>query len=139
MPAGHRVTKVIDFCYGHRLLRYSGKCRFLHGHNGRLEVDLTAGDLDDMGMVMDFGEIQSRVKRWVDENLDHRMVLCEEDPAVPILKEMGEPVYCVPWNPTAENISQLIFQQALAQGLPVTEVRLWETPSSYASYAGAPD
>ena len=30
-----RVTQEIDFCYGHRLLNYGGKCRYLHGHNGR--------------------------------------------------------------------------------------------------------
>ena len=30
-----RVTKEIHFCYGHRLLNYDGKCRHLHGHNGR--------------------------------------------------------------------------------------------------------
>ena len=39
MPSLHRITKLIDFCYGHRLMNYAGKCRFLHGHNGRIEVD----------------------------------------------------------------------------------------------------
>ena len=38
-----RVTREIDFCYGHRLLNYDGKCSYLHGHNGRaiitIEVD----------------------------------------------------------------------------------------------------
>jgi 6-pyruvoyl-tetrahydropterin synthase len=42
----HRVTKVIDFCYGHRLLDYQGQCRFLHGHNGRLEIDVESDGLD---------------------------------------------------------------------------------------------
>jgi 6-pyruvoyltetrahydropterin/6-carboxytetrahydropterin synthase len=37
-------------------------------------------------------------------------------------------------NPTAENIARLIYQQARAQGLPVCEVRLWETPTSFATY-----
>ena len=27
----YRVTREIDFCYGHRLLNYAGKCRYLHG------------------------------------------------------------------------------------------------------------
>jgi 6-pyruvoyltetrahydropterin/6-carboxytetrahydropterin synthase len=39
-------------------------------------------------------------------------------------------------NPTAENIAKLIFNYARSQGLPVVEVRLWETPTSYASYRG---
>ena len=38
----HKVTKVIDFCYGHRLLKYDGKCKNLHGHNGVLEIDISS-------------------------------------------------------------------------------------------------
>ena len=35
-----RVTREIFFCYGHRLLNYEGKCRHLHGHNGRAVITL---------------------------------------------------------------------------------------------------
>ena len=45
-----RVTKHIDFCYGHRLLNYEGKCRHLHGHNGRVEVHIEADKLDARGL-----------------------------------------------------------------------------------------
>ncbi|MBI2871692.1 MAG: 6-carboxytetrahydropterin synthase [Chloroflexi bacterium] len=130
----HRVTRAIEFCYGHRLLDYSGKCRHLHGHNGLLEVEIEAESLDGLGMVVDFGVVADLVKGWVDANLDHRMVLCRRDPVVPLLAEMGEPLYLMDENPTAENISKHVFQQAQRQGLRVSEVRLWETPSSYATY-----
>ena len=135
MPS-HGVTKTIDFCYGHRLLDYEGKCRHLHGHNGLLEVDVEAEYLDEQGMVMDFGDVRDVVKGWVDENLDHRMVLWSRDPVVPVLTDMGEPLYLIDENPTAENIAKLIFDQVRGQGLALSEVRLWETPSSYASYRG---
>ena len=135
MPS-HGVTKTIDFCYGHRLLDYEGKCRHLHGHNGLLEVDVEAEALDEQGMVMDFGEVRDVVKGWVDENLDHRMVLWSRDPVVPFLTDMGEPLYLIDENPTAENIAKLIFDQVRGQGLALSEVRLWETLSSYASYRG---
>ena len=127
------VTKHIEFCYGHRLLNYSGPCRHLHGHNGRVEVDLATGELDGRGMVADFGEIKRVLKGWIDETLDHRMLLCKDDPLVPVLKEKGEMFCLMEDNPTAENIAQVIFQHARAQGLPVIEVRLWETPTSCAS------
>ena len=130
----HRITKTIEFSYGHRLLEYDGKCRYLHGHNGLLEVDLEADTLDGRGMVMDFVEVQNQVKEWVDGNLDHRMVLCREDPAVPALAELGEPLYLMDDNPTAENIAKLVYRQAREKGLSVTEVRLWETRSSCAAY-----
>ena len=132
--AQHRVTKTIDFCYGHRLLDYGGKCRHLHGHNGLLEVDVEAGKLDGLGLVMDFAEIRDLVKDWVDANLDHRMLLCRKDPVAPVLEGMGEPLYLMDENPSAENISKLIYREVRKQGLKVSEVRLWETPSSYATY-----
>ena len=53
-PARYRVAKEIAFCYGHRLLDYAGKCRHLHGHNGRAVITLESDRLDALGMVVDF-------------------------------------------------------------------------------------
>jgi 6-pyruvoyltetrahydropterin/6-carboxytetrahydropterin synthase len=129
-----RVTREINFCYGHRLLNYDGKCRHLHGHNGRAVITLEAPELDPRGMLVDFAEIKQSVQRWIDETLDHNMLLCREDPLLPLLQERGERVYVMDTNPTAENIARLIFEQAVSAGLPVIEVLLWETPNCNASY-----
>ncbi|MGL4462913.1 MAG: 6-pyruvoyl trahydropterin synthase family protein [Planctomycetia bacterium] len=135
----YRVTRELWFCYGHRLLNYDGKCRHLHGHNGRVVITIEAPELDDLGMVMDFSKIKNVLNTWIDENLDHRMILHEDDPILPVLREMKEPVYVVDRNPTAENIAKLIYDVAVSHGFPVTEVRLWETNSCFAAYAdGAP-
>src|ERR1700751_705704 len=104
-----RVTREIDFCYGHRLLNYEGKCRYLHGHNGRAVITLAAPSLDARGMVMDFSQIKRVVGAWIDANLDHRMILHKDDPALPVRKEQGEPVFLIDVNPTAENIAKLIY------------------------------
>ena len=77
-----RVSRQIDFCYGHRLLNYDGKCKHLHGHNGRAVIVIEADELDDRGMVLDFSDIKRVVSTWIDENLDHRMILNHRDPAV---------------------------------------------------------
>ena len=130
----HKVVKTIDFCYGHRLLDYEGKCRHLHGHNGLLEVEIESDSLDHRGMVMDFNELRGVVKDWVDRNLDHKMLLHKDDPVAGFLSEMGEPFYPMDDNPTAENILKHIYRQIRKEGLMVSEMRLWETPSSYASY-----
>ncbi len=132
----YRVTKQIDFCYGHRLMDYVGKCQHPHGHNGRAEITIAAADLDPRGMVVDFGEIKAALKIWIDETLDHRMVLRHDDPLVTTLRGMGEPVFVMDGNPTAEGIARVIFDHARQKGLAVVEVRLWETPDSYASYSG---
>ncbi len=132
--ARFKVTKQIDFCYGHRLLNYDGKCKYLHGHNGLLEIDVATESLDSQGMVIDFGDIRDVVKGWVDANMDHRMILSKDDPILEVLVELNEPVYVLDQNPTAENIAKRIHDEARSTGLDILETRLWETPSSYASY-----
>ena len=131
----YSVTREISFCYGHRLLRYDGKCRHLHGHNGRAVITLAATDLDALGMVMDFTLLKRIVGGWIDSQLDHKMLLHKDDPALAYLQTQGEPIYVMHVNPTAENIARLIFDFAASQGFPVTEVKLWETDSSCATYA----
>jgi 6-pyruvoyltetrahydropterin/6-carboxytetrahydropterin synthase len=131
-----QVTKVIEFSYGHRLLEHKGKCRYLHGHNGMVEVDIEADAVDAMGMVVDFSDVNSIVKAWIDENLDHKMLLCDADPAARVLQAAGEPIYLMRDNPTAENIAKLIWHASHEKGMPVSEVRVWETSTSRASYRG---
>ena len=63
----YQVSREIDFCYGHRLLNYEGKCRWLHGHNGRALVTLEHQKLNHCGMVIDFTEIKQYVSTWIDE------------------------------------------------------------------------
>src|SRR5207237_2337698 len=103
----YRVTREIYFCYGHRLLNYEGKCRYLHGHNGRAVITLAAEALDSLGMVVDFSRIKRVVSSWIDAQLDHRMILHKDDPVLPTLKQQDEPVFLVDFNPTAENIAKL--------------------------------
>ncbi len=129
-----RVSREIEFCYGHRLLNYQGKCRHLHGHNGTAVITIESPALDPRGMVMDFSEIKRVVSRWIDESLDHRMILHRDDPAVAALRQLGEPLYLLDVNPTAENIARLIYDYAAGAGFPVVEVRLWETPRCVAVY-----
>ena len=132
-----RVTREIHFCYGHRLLNYDGKCRHLHGHNGKAVVTLEAATLDPLGMVVDFSEVKRVLGRWIDDHLDHRMLLHKDDPALPELRRQNEPVVVLDVNPTAENIAKVIYDFASGQGFPVVEVRLWETESCYATYTGS--
>jgi 6-pyruvoyltetrahydropterin/6-carboxytetrahydropterin synthase len=131
----YRVTREIEFCYGHRLLNYDGRCRHLHGHNARAVITLQGPALDGRGMLIDFGEIKRKVQYWIDENLDHTMLLCTEDPLLPLLQARGERVFVMECNPTAENIARLIYEEAARAGLPVTEVVLWETAHCFAAYA----
>ena len=131
----YSVTKRIDFCYGHRLLDHDGVCRHLHGHNAVAEVEIRTATLDPRDMVVDFGDIKRLVKGWIDSELDHKMILRHDDPLVAPLRALGEPIHTLDSNPTAERLARLVFDVARDKGLPVVRVTLWETPTSWATYA----
>ena len=130
----YNIVKKLFFCYGHRLMDYDGKCAHAHGHNGVLEIELSAPELDARGMVCDFGDVKGQLGQFIDDEIDHRMLLRGDDPLVPVLREMGEEVFIMKENPTAENMAKLIFREAKARGLPVVAIRLWETPHAFAEY-----
>ena len=131
----YQVVKEIHFCYGHRLMDYDGKCAHPHGHNGKIEIELAAGKLDKRGMVYDFGDIKEIIQKWVDRELDHKMILKNKDPLVKILKNLGEPYFLMEENPTAESLARLIFDYAQSKKLPISRVTFWETQSSSATYS----
>jgi 6-pyruvoyltetrahydropterin/6-carboxytetrahydropterin synthase len=132
----YSVTKKIEFCYGHRLLDYDGICKHPHGHNAVAEIEVRTGSLDNRNMVCDFSDIKRIVKGWIDEKIDHQMILRADDPLVEPLRALGEPMFIVDSNPTVEHIARIIFDYATTQHLPVVRVTVWETPTSYASYTG---
>lgn len=132
----YSVTKRIEFCYGHRLLDYDGICKHPHGHNAVAEVEVQTGALDDRNMVCDFSDIKRVIKGWIDEALDHKMILRRDDPLVKPLQDLGEPIFLIDTNPTVEAIAKLIFDYARGKGFPVVLVKVWETPSSFAAYSG---
>ena len=117
-------------------MNYDGKCKYLHGHNGRAVIVLEGASLDERGMLLDFSDIKRVVSRWIDDELDHRMLLHRDDPVVPILRGLGEPVFLLDENPTAENIARLIYEFTADQGFPIIEAHLWETPNCFATYRG---
>jgi 6-pyruvoyltetrahydropterin/6-carboxytetrahydropterin synthase len=129
------VTKRIEFCYGHRLLDYDGICKHPHGHNAVAEIDVRTDALDRRNMVADFSDIKRLVKGWIDQELDHKMILRQDDPLVGPLRELGEPMYLLESNPTVERIARLIFEKTQELGFQVVSVRVWETPSSFAAYS----
>lgn len=132
----YQVIKEIHFSYGHRLVGHQGKCRHVHGHNGRVQIEVAADKLDKLNMVIDFSEISRTIGKWIDENFDHVLILWERDPLTPVLKEKGEKILVVAENPTAEFLARRIFEEAQKMKLPVSKVTVWETNDSCASYSG---
>ncbi|HRK61816.1 MAG TPA: 6-carboxytetrahydropterin synthase [Candidatus Omnitrophota bacterium] len=132
----YTVIREIHFSYGHRLVGHQGKCRHVHGHNGRVQIEVASDKLDALGMVIDFSEISRTIGKWIDENFDHVLILWEKDPLVPVLTERGEKILIVAENPTAEYLARRIFEEARKMKLPVARVVVWETNDSCASFSG---
>ena len=118
------VTIEETFAAGHALRNYRGKCENVHGHNYRCQVTLEGGELDEIGLLVDFVELK-RVVHGVLDRLDHTWL--NEFPPFDVQ------------NPSAENIARYIYLQ-VAEGLKVREgvrialVRLWETATAQATY-----
>lgn len=85
------IDKSFEFDYSHRVwaqdLNFElsqttcNKCRFQHGHRGKVHVHLTSSVLDKRGMVMDFVEL-GFFSKFIDAKLDHKCILDYHDPSI---------------------------------------------------------
>ena len=130
------ISRQFTFCYGHRLLNHTGKCAHLHGHNGTVKITLRNSQLNPQGMVADFIDVKNSIGKWIEQTLDHRLILNEADPLAAMLREHGEPMVLLSGEPTAENLAKLIYEKAEKFGLPVSAVLFWETEKCAAEYRG---
>ena len=113
-----------EFSAAHALRGYKGKCENLHGHNWKVEVYVRGERLDEIGMLVDFRELKAATRR-VMNHLDHRNL----NELKPFDKEM---------NPSSEHLAGFILHEVATQinneRVKVYKVRVWETPSTSATY-----
>jgi 6-pyruvoyltetrahydropterin/6-carboxytetrahydropterin synthase len=128
------ITKEIYFCYGHRLINHSGKCRHLHGHSVKSCISVKQPVLDSQGMVCDFSEIKSCARAYIDEFFDHNLLLHKDDPLIPALIANNERFLALEEHPTAEVLAKMLYQHFKMQGFNVEQVVLWETDSASACF-----
>jgi len=116
MTKRYTMKILLDFAAAHLLRDYEGVCNRLHGHNWKVEVLVTATELDDVGMGMDFKVIKDATRELIGK-LDHRNL---ND--IPPFDKI---------NPTAENISEYLYSELSkvlnVDGIKVSAVTLWET------------
>lgn len=126
------ATRYHDFCAGHRVTGHESKCAHLHGHNYRVYFECAA-PMDEVGRVVDFSEIKTRLCDYVEAVLDHKFLIWREDPLSGKLRELDpDGVKVVDFNPTAENIALWLLNVAgpaelRGSGVVLVSVELWET------------
>lgn len=136
------ITRVFGIDVGHRLLKHESKCRHVHGHRYSIEVTVAAPALDEVGRVLDFSEVKSRIGGWLDEEWDHGFLAERGDPIVGWLADNGMKHRVLPFAPTAENLVVFLAREALPpllEGTPcrLTKVVLHETPNCSAEFVVA--
>lgn len=139
-----KIAKEFQFDACHMLDGHNKKCHNLHGHTYRLLVEIS-GDLIGEGssadMVMDYADLKSIVKQYIIDPLDHAYLYNQnntnERRIAALLKEMDRKIFAFPCRTTAESMSKFIYD-CLSQYLPVSMIKLWETPTSYCEYRRSP-
>lgn len=130
----------VEFDASHFLTDYHGKCENLHGHRWRVVVYLEVDQLQESGtmkdMVLDFGVFKQAVRELAG-SLDHTLILEEGSlmqKTLDCLSEEGFSLSVLPFRTTAENLAKWFFDELSAQGLPVSQVDMYETPTNCAIY-----
>jgi len=119
----YKLKIISGFDAAHQLIGYKGKCENLHGHNWKVEVEVIAENLNEIGIVMDFKELKKLTEEVISQ-LDHSF-LNKISPFTEI-------------NPSSENLARWIYQSLKnkLKGNPVNLycVTVWESDSASASY-----
>ncbi len=133
------ITREYRWEMGHALMHHKGKCHNPHGHNYRMEVEVSGGIDPKIGMVMDFADLDVLVKPFIDI-YDHAFLVNEAD-----LGRLDPPEFVpVPDEPTAENIARWLWEDLrkmnglsklphLSGHYNLERVTLWETDKASAT------
>jgi queuosine biosynthesis protein QueD len=119
----YKLKIISGFDAAHQLIGYKGKCENIHGHNWKVEVEVTAENLDEIGIAIDFKELKKLTEEVI-SHLDHSFIN-KISPFTEI-------------NPSSENVARWIYQSLKnkLKGSPVNLycVTVWESESASASY-----
>jgi 6-pyruvoyltetrahydropterin/6-carboxytetrahydropterin synthase len=118
-----RLTVHTSFAAAHCLTHYQGDCENLHGHNWKVEVSVTAKELDKAGLGIDF-KLLKRETIALLKGLDHKYLN-----ELPPFKDLS---------PSSENIARYLYgelSRILNNGnISVAQVTVWESDFACASY-----
>jgi 6-pyruvoyltetrahydropterin/6-carboxytetrahydropterin synthase len=120
------ISRDFLFSAAHQIRFHGGKCERLHGHNWRIRVHARASELNKIGMVLDFADLQKLVTE-IGAKFDHQVI--NEIPPFDTV------------NTTAENIARHFYVEvdrlvAEREGgrVRISKVEVWESDGSVAVY-----
>lgn len=139
-----RVTKEFPFEMAHVLWNYDGPCRNVHGHSYRLFVTLSGVPLEEQGnpkngMVIDFTDLKSIVKKEIVNVFDHSVVVGRQfdKEKTELFSKLFGNVVLVDYQPTCENLVSDFagrITRQLPAGVKLHNLKLYETAKSFAEW-----
>ncbi len=116
--------KIIStFAAAHQLKMVAEKCENLHGHNWKIEACVTGDQLNNAGVIIDFGDIKKILSEIIAE-LDHKF--------------LNEHEWFNGLNPSSETIAMRISQELDNRindpAIKVSSVTAWESDDACAKY-----
>ncbi len=118
MPFEVRITR--EFCASHQVRMYDGRLEALHGHNWRVVVAVGREQLDEVGFVVDFHDLERQLDAVIGLMNNAHLNEC--------------PAMCR-LNPSAENVCVAIAQHLkIAPPARLLSVEVTEAPGCSAVY-----
>lgn len=141
------ISRKCNFDSGHRVMNEAMKCFNIHGHTYLCKVEFSHGNMEEIGYAIDFKEIKRVFLQWIDDTLDHGMILnAKDEQLIQTVRDYGTKLwlmslngvdeYC---NPSVENISREVFLALDIMckhlypnpviGLELYSIEIYETPN----------
>ena len=138
------ITRKGSFDSGHRVMNERMKCFNIHGHTYLYELNFEFNEMEEIGYAIDFKEIKRVGCQWIDDILDHGMILNPQDTKLIettqsygskmwLMSLNGKDAYC---NPSVENVAKEVFLAMMVlfpptayPNLRIHEVTIYETPN----------
>ena len=145
-----KIRRWVETDTGHRIPNHKSKCRHMHGHRYRWEIELegdvvTVSGASEEGMLMDFSDISEILNKYIHDLVDHAFIVYEGDvDAIAALSLMGgeHRTLVVPFVPTAENLAKWAYEQvdphivtSYGNSLRLLAFHVRETPKSLATWS----
>ncbi|MDX8409996.1 MAG: 6-carboxytetrahydropterin synthase [Mariprofundales bacterium] len=117
------LSVATEFSAAHCLRGYEGDCARLHGHNWQVRLFVVAGELNEIGIAIDYKRLKSELKAALSD-WDHYN-----------LNDVA-PFDII--NPSSENVARQLFQRMTARlsvdGVRVSRVEIGETCATRVAY-----
>ena len=123
------------FAGAHQLTMVGRKCENLHGHNWQVEVYVKGDQLNEAGVLVDFGDIKQAVRAVVDVELDHKFL--NELPAFESQQPTSELIAVY----IADKVQAYLdkhLDKSLDEKIVVSRVMAWESEDACAIYYPGP-